>query len=105
MIDLKIKYLIRTLPAITPEEQQRKNALYAFNCMFYARLTAPEKTKDSGHEFVARWTKNFDIFERDFILIPINYSLHWSLIVIIRPGALLVSIRKVFPCIILLYNP
>jgi Ulp1 family protease len=55
--------------------------------MFYSRLTAG-KQHEAGHGLVARWTKSLDVFDRDFIIIPINSSLHWSLAVIVRPGAL-----------------
>ena len=57
--------------------------------MFYSRLTA-NRDPELGHGLVARWTKNFDVFDRDFLLIPINYSYHWSLAVVLYPSALLV---------------
>ena len=38
---------------------------------------------------VARWTKNVNLFEKDFILVPVNLDYHWSLTVIVRPGLLL----------------
>jgi hypothetical protein len=84
LIDLKLKYLAHT--ALNAEQRAR---VHVFNCMFYSRLTA-ERQHDAGHGLVARWTKNIDVFDRDFILIPINYTYHWSLAVIVRPGALLV---------------
>lgn len=86
LIDLQIKYLVRT--ALSEQLQSR---VHAFNCQFYSRLTTHERDMRSGHALVARWTKSVDLFDRDFVLIPINYSYHWSLAVIIRPGAVLVS--------------
>ena len=47
------------------------------------------KSPGSGYESVRRWTKNVDIFAKDFIFVPINEHLHWSLMVIYRPGAYL----------------
>lgn len=43
---------------------------------------------DEGPEAVSSWTakKNIDIFEKRFIFIPINESLHWSLCVVVNPG-------------------
>ncbi|XP_022141974.1 probable ubiquitin-like-specific protease 2A isoform X3 [Momordica charantia] len=39
---------------------------------------------------VHKWTKKVNLFEKDYIFIPINYSLddslHWSLVVICHPG-------------------
>ena len=84
LIDLKIKHTALTLP---PPIQQ---AIHVFNCMFYTCLTA-HKQAEQGHKVVSRWTNKVDLFSKDYILIPINYSYHWSLAVIVRPGAVLVS--------------
>lgn len=83
LIDLKIKHLFRNM------SDADRARVHCFNCMFYTRLTA-ERGHEAGHALVSRWTKNVDIFSKDFVLIPINYSYHWSLAVIVRPGALLV---------------
>ena len=40
---------------------------------------------------VSRWTKSVDLFMMDLVLVPINLDSHWSLVVILRPGLLLVS--------------
>ena len=44
------------------------------------------KSPGSGYESVRRWTKNVDIFTKDFLFVPINESLHWSLAVVCWPG-------------------
>jgi Ulp1 family protease len=86
LIDLQIKYCLRT--ALSEQLQAR---VHAFNCQFYTRLTTYPSNLHSGYELVARWTKNIDLFDRDFVLIPVNYSYHWSLAVVVRPGAVLVG--------------
>jgi len=58
--------------------------------MFYTCLTA-HKAPEQGHKVVSRWTNKVDLFAKDYVLIPINYSYHWSLAVIVRPGAVMVS--------------
>ena len=47
-----------------------------------------QKIQDQGPESVKSWTKRRDIniFEKKFVFIPINDSLHWSLCVIVNPG-------------------
>ncbi|KAB2617000.1 ubiquitin-like-specific protease 2B [Pyrus ussuriensis x Pyrus communis] len=35
---------------------------------------------------VRKWTRKVDLFEKDYIFIPINFNLHWSLIVICHLG-------------------
>jgi Ulp1 family protease len=40
---------------------------------------------------VKRWTekKGIDIFDKKFIFIPINKTLHWSQCIVINPGAII----------------
>ena len=38
-----------------------------------------KKLKSDGYDGVKRWTKNVDIFEKKFLLIPIFTPQHWSL--------------------------
>lgn len=45
-------------------------------------LTPAEKR----HLRVKNWTKNVNIFEKDFIVIPINENSHWFLAIICFPG-------------------
>ncbi|KAK9271240.1 hypothetical protein L1049_026830 [Liquidambar formosana] len=35
---------------------------------------------------VRKWTRKLNLFEKDYIFIPVNFSLHWSLVVICHPG-------------------
>ncbi|KAJ1416411.1 Ulp1 protease family, C-terminal catalytic domain [Sesbania bispinosa] len=35
---------------------------------------------------VRKWTRKVNLFEKDYIFIPVNFNLHWSLIVICHPG-------------------
>jgi Ulp1 family protease len=58
--------------------------IYAFSSMFYTKLT--EGRSADAYELVKKWTKNVDIFSKEFILIPINYASHWSLVCVVRPG-------------------
>lgn len=84
LIDLRVKHLVFGL---SPSDQSR---LHAFSCMFYTKLLE-QGNKKKGHALVARWTKNFDVFAKDFIFIPVNESAHWSLAVIAHPGHISVS--------------
>jgi len=69
-----------------------------FNSFFYKRLLQTMGKKPGGgndadrreaYQLVRRWTKNADLFNKDFIFVPINESLHWSLAIIcrVRPHA------------------
>jgi Ulp1 family protease len=38
------------------------------------------------HEAVKKWTSKVNLFELDYIIVPINKDSHWSLVVMVRPG-------------------
>lgn len=52
------------------------SSIYCFNTFFCSTL------RDQGYDKVRRWTKKVDIFDKELLLIPINYSYHWTLGVI-----------------------
>lgn len=84
IIDFYLKYLHHE---VLTKEQSAKS--YIFSQFFYKRLTQVSKEKDpkltaaqKRHARVANWTKNVNIFEKDFIIIPINEQSHWFLAII-----------------------
>lgn len=56
-----------------------------FTSHFYSALTS------QGEKGVESWTakKNIDVFKKKLIFIPINMTLHWSLCVVLNPGAIM----------------
>uniref|UniRef100_A0A673JLT5 Sentrin-specific protease 3-like n=1 Tax=Sinocyclocheilus rhinocerous TaxID=307959 RepID=A0A673JLT5_9TELE len=48
--------------------------VHFFNSFFY------DKLRTKGYDGVKRWTKNVDIFQKKFLLIPIHLEVHWSLV-------------------------
>ncbi|KAF3435089.1 hypothetical protein FNV43_RR22176 [Rhamnella rubrinervis] len=86
IIDFYIKYLKNNIP---PEE---KNRFHFFNSFFFRKLADLDKDLSCAYEgkvafqCVRKWTRKVNIFEKDYIFIPVNYSLHWSLLVICHPG-------------------
>ncbi|XP_015586245.1 uncharacterized protein LOC107263491 isoform X2 [Cephus cinctus] len=91
IIDFYLKYL--TLEVLSETDQSRT---HVFSSYFYKRLTSPhaqaaENTAPLSaaakrHARVQKWTKNVNIFEKDFIVIPINEHAHWFLAIICFPG-------------------
>lgn len=74
-------------------DEEKKSKSHIFSTFFYKRLTRLSKEKDSKltasqkrHARVAKWTKNLNIFEKDFIIIPINEQSHWYLAIICFPN-------------------
>ncbi|XP_073013301.1 probable ubiquitin-like-specific protease 2B isoform X2 [Typha latifolia] len=86
IIDFYIKYLKDKIQA---NEKQR---FHFFNSFFFRKLA--DLDKDSGKASggraaflrVRKWTRKVNIFEKDYIFIPVNFNLHWSLLVICHPG-------------------
>lgn len=41
---------------------------------------------EKRHARVKTWTKNIDLFKKDFVVVPINENCHWFLAIICFPG-------------------
>lgn len=59
----------------------RVRNMHFFNSYFFESLTRDGKRK-VNHSAVAKWTKNINLFKRDFVIVPINENLHWFLVII-----------------------
>ncbi|KMZ09506.1 ubiquitin-like-specific protease 1D [Drosophila simulans] len=89
--DIIIDFYLRWLKNnIIPEGQ--RDGTHIFSTFFYKRLTtdtSPNKKKtpvaQRRHERVKKWTRNVNIFEKDFIIIPFNDQSHWILAIICFP--------------------
>ncbi|XP_050538453.1 uncharacterized protein LOC126903921 isoform X2 [Daktulosphaira vitifoliae] len=87
LVDFYLKYWFTR--HVSEEDKKRS---YLFSTFFYTRLTTPKGGIDKAeskaqcrHERVKKWTKNVNIFEKDFIFVPINENYHWYLAVICYP--------------------
>ena len=69
-----------------------------FSSFFYRRLSSAkmtlsksdeEQSKKTGFELVRTWTRKVNLFEKDFIVLPINENLHWFLVIICHPSKML----------------
>lgn len=54
-----------------PEYRTAVSNTYFFNTYFYEALTK-QKGRGISHDTVKRWTKNVDIFDYRYIVVPIN---------------------------------
>ena len=60
---------------------QYKDKVYFFNTYFYTRLTSGAK-KPIDYEAVQKWTSKVNIFDYEYLVFPVNHSLHWYLVII-----------------------
>ncbi|XP_066995952.2 sentrin-specific protease 6-like [Anabrus simplex] len=97
IIDFYLKHL--TLTVLSEHDKART---HVFGSFFYTRLTTgPKKSAQRSHPVegdpklspaekrhwrVKRWTKNVNLFEKDFLIVPINANRHWFLAIICFPG-------------------
>ncbi|XP_032598837.1 uncharacterized protein LOC6557562 isoform X2 [Drosophila grimshawi] len=87
IIDFYLLWLRNTL---IPEALRERT--HIFSTFFYKRLTTltrPTDVKQTAaqkrHARVQKWTKLVDIFDKDFIIVPINEQSHWFLAIICFP--------------------
>lgn len=94
-MDSFLKFCFRYLKAQLDVNLQDK--IHIFSSFFYRRLSSEKmtKTKDSesktGYDLVKTWTRKVDIFAKDFVVVPINESLHWYLAIICHPKRMLLE--------------
>ncbi|KAL8172620.1 UNVERIFIED_CONTAM: Sentrin-specific protease 6 [Gekko kuhli] len=91
IIDFYLKYLV--LEKLKKEDADR---IHVFSSFFYKRLNQRERRnlhetskltiQQKRHGRVKTWTRHVDIFEKDFIFVPLNEAAHWFLAVICYPG-------------------
>ncbi|XP_035473130.2 sentrin-specific protease 6 [Scophthalmus maximus] len=91
ILDFYLNYLV--LERLKKEDAQRS---HVFSSFFYKRLNQRERRnvpdatnlpiQKRKHNRVKTWTRHVDLFQKDFIFVPINESAHWYLAVICFPG-------------------
>ncbi|CAD7695275.1 unnamed protein product [Ostreobium quekettii] len=75
LIDLYIKHV---------EDNAHSTQQHFFRSFFYTKLVESEANQGVD---LKKWTKDVDLFEKQFVFVPVHSSLHWSLAVICHPGA------------------
>ncbi|XP_048855087.1 sentrin-specific protease 7-like isoform X2 [Brienomyrus brachyistius] len=89
VIDFYLKYLILEK---APKEMAERS--HIFSSFFYKQLTRRGGAGEGGagvspkrrrHHRVRTWTRNVDIFNKDFLFLPVNQEAHWYLVVICFP--------------------
>ncbi|KAG7299477.1 hypothetical protein JYU34_016438 [Plutella xylostella] len=97
IIDFYLKHLVHDI--LTPSQREKT---HIFSTFFYKRLTTkPSKVNRNSnpHEWdssltpaqkrhvrVKTWTKNVNIFDKDFVVVPINENCHWFVAIICFPN-------------------
>ena len=87
IIEFYLLYIYHEI--FSPEQREQ---VHIFNTFFYTKLTnnlndslSPQDIYEK-HEQVSKWTKNVNLFEKDFIVVPIHDHAHWFLAIICYPN-------------------
>ena len=48
------------------------------------KLKAAENFKN-----VKRWTRKVDVFDKEYLIIPVNACKHWWCVIVVNPGAVI----------------
>uniref|UniRef100_A0A3B4DFW6 Ubiquitin-like protease family profile domain-containing protein n=1 Tax=Pygocentrus nattereri TaxID=42514 RepID=A0A3B4DFW6_PYGNA len=90
IIDFYLKYL---LVQKAPRSSAKRS--HVFSSFFYKQLTRRDNANEDStstpaqlrrHQRVRTWTRHVDIFEKDFLFVPVNQEAHWYLVVVCFPG-------------------
>lgn len=93
IIDFFLKYLLAE--QLSDEQRDRT---HVFSTFFYKRLTTMTTARRVGgdtakmtasqkrHARVKNWTKSVNLFDKDFVIIPINEQSHWFLAIVCYPA-------------------
>ncbi|XP_072542506.1 uncharacterized protein [Salminus brasiliensis] len=90
IIDFYLKYL---LVQKAPHASVKRS--HVFSSFFYKQLTRRDNANEDSsstpaqlrrHQRVRTWTRHVDIFEKDFLFVPVNQEAHWYLVVVCFPG-------------------
>lgn len=86
--DNLIIFYLRLLEETQPQHGMK---IYFHNPYFYSALTKQPWQDDSkiNYSNVQRWTSKVNLFEYDYIVVPVNENLHWYLAIICNPATLL----------------
>lgn len=63
-------------------DPEKRAQVHFFNSFFYTSLTIKNGKKTFNYEGVKKWTKNKDIFNLPYVVVPINIDLHWFVAII-----------------------
>lgn len=55
-----------------PDHEKIAPHVHIFNSFFYKQLSTPRKKGVDPYKLVEKWTKKVNLFEKRFIVVPIN---------------------------------
>ncbi|KAK4046514.1 hypothetical protein OIO90_006543 [Microbotryomycetes sp. JL221] len=94
LIDFGMKRIVDNL-SLQPNNKDIADQVHVFSPYFFKKLTQKRKLtgKDGApidnYTAIRKWTQRSNLFDKRFIIVPINEHMHWYLAIIVNPGCLL----------------
>ncbi|KAF6817301.1 ulp1 protease family protein [Colletotrichum sojae] len=85
LIGFYLRYLQMQLEK---ENKPLADRIYFMNTYFYPKLTE-RPGRGINYDGVKSWTAKVDLFSYDYIVVPVNESMHWYLVIICNPSKLM----------------
>lgn len=90
MLFLHLLMLFRFIYSQLPPSLQQR--ILILNSFFHQRLASSDDASGkTGFNLVRSWTRDATLFDRDFVIVPINESLHWYVAIICHPSRMLIQ--------------
>ncbi|PVG00268.1 cysteine proteinase [Serendipita vermifera] len=80
LIEFGLRYWLDTVKKVNPQLAEQ---IHIFSPFFYKKLK--NKDLDMGYEAVRKWTSKVDIFQKRYLVVPINERNHWYFAIILYP--------------------
>ena len=85
MIEFGLRYLLERIKRNNPLLVQQ---IHVFNTFFYHKLTE-SRDRSKTYEHLRKWTNKVNIFDKMYVVVPINEHLHWYMAIIVNPKAII----------------
>ncbi|RXW24491.1 hypothetical protein EST38_g1338 [Candolleomyces aberdarensis] len=92
LIEFGLKLWLKNLEEKNPELAKQ---VHVFSSFFYKKLNKRDLAE--GYSSVRKWTAKFNLFEKKYIIVPINERMHWYLAIIYEPEHVLTSPDPAIP--------
>ena len=80
-------------------DHKLQDKIHIFSSFFYRRLSSAKVSllpsqdgTKTGFDLVKAWTRKVNLFEKEFLIVPICENLHWFLAIICHPSKMLAEI-------------
>ena len=85
MIEFGLRYLLERIKRNNPLLVQQ---IHVFNTFFYHKITE-SRDRSKTYEHLRKWTNKVNIFDKMYVVVPINEHLHWYMAIIVNPKAII----------------